>query len=88
MGKKKEVVATAITAAELAEVQKYVNALQQIQLQIGGTEMQKNELMDNVKALRANLADVQSGLEKTYGNVSINLQDGAITPNDADNKED
>mgnify|MGYP003672847121 FL=1 len=88
MGKKKEAVATAITAAELAEVQKYVNALQQIQLQIGGTEMQKNELMDNVKALRANLADVQSGLEKTYGNVSINLQDGAITPNDADNKED
>lgn len=88
MGKKKEAIAKAITADELAEVQKYVNALQQIQMQIGGTEMQKNELMDNVKALRANLADVQSGLEKTYGNVSINLQDGAITPNDADNKED
>tara|TARA_R110001632_G_scaffold8344_2_gene33021 strand:- start:11 stop:277 length:267 start_codon:yes stop_codon:yes gene_type:complete len=88
MGKKKEAVAKTITADELAEVQKYVNALQQIQMQIGGTEMQKNELMDNVKALRANLADVQSGLEKTYGNVSINLQDGAITPNDADNKED
>ena len=88
MGKKKEAIAKAITADELTEVQKYVNALQQIQLQIGGTEMQKNELMDNVKALRANLADVQSGLEKTYGNVSINLQDGAITPNDADNKED
>ena len=70
MGKKKEAVAKTITADELAEVQKYVNALQQIQMQIGGTEMQKNELMDNVKALRANLADVQSGLEKTYGNVS------------------
>ena len=88
MGKKKEAIAKAITADELAEVQKYVNALQQIQMQIGGTEMQKTELMDNVKALRANLADVQSGLEKTYGDVSINLQDGAITPNDADNKKD
>ena len=49
--------------------------------------MQKNELMDNVKALRTKLAEVQADLEKTYGDVSINLQDGAITPNDADNKE-
>jgi len=88
MGKKKEAVAKAITANELAEVQKYVNALQQIQMQIGGTEMQKAELMDNVKALRANLAEVQAGLEKTYGNVTINLQDGAITPNDASNPQD
>jgi len=88
MGKKKEAVAKAITANELAEVQKYVNALQQIQMQIGGTEMQKAELMDNVKALRANLAEVQAGLEKTYGDVTINLQDGAITPNDASNPQD
>jgi len=88
MGKKKEAVAKAITANELAEVQKYVNALQQIQMQIGGTEMQKAELMDNVKALRANLAEVQAGLEKTYGDVTINLQDGAITPNNASNPQD
>lgn len=88
MGKKKEAVAKAITADELTEVQKYVNALQQIQMQLGGTEMQKAELIDNVKALRAKLNEVQAGLEKTYGDVSINLQDGTITPNDAGNKED
>ena len=83
MAKKKA--PTKITDAELQEVQKYVGALQQIQKQIGGHEMAKQEMMDNVKALRANLQDVQAGLEKTYGNVSINLQDGTITPNDASN---
>lgn len=88
MGKKKEAVAKAITADELTEVQKYVNALQKIQMQLGGTEMQKAELMDNVKALRTKLAEVQKGLEATYGDVSINLQDGAITPNDASNPQD
>jgi allophanate hydrolase subunit 1 len=88
MGKKKEAVAKAITADELTEVQKYVNALQQIQMQLGGAEMQKAELMDNVKALRTKLVEVQKGLEATYGDVSINLQDGAITPNDASNPQD
>lgn len=83
MAKKKA--PTKITDAELQEVQKYVGALQQIQMQIGGHEMAKQEMMDNVKALRANLQDVQAGLEKTYGDVSINLQDGTITPNDASN---
>lgn len=83
MAKKKA--PTKITDAELQEVQKYVGALQQIQMQIGGHEMAKQEMMDNVKALRANLQDVQAGLEKTYGDVSINLQDGTITPNDAGN---
>ncbi len=83
MGKKKA--PTKITDAELQEVKKYVGALQQIQMQIGGHEMAKQEMMDNVKALRANLQDVQAGLEKTYGDVSINLQDGTITPNDASN---
>ena len=88
MAKKKQAVAKAITADELTEVQKYVNALQQIQMQIGGTEMQKAELMDNVKALRTKLVEVQAGLEATYGDVSINLQDGTITPNDASNPQD
>lgn len=84
MAKKKEAVKK-LTETELAEVQKYVNALQQIQMQIGGTEMQKLELMENVKSLRVNLNKVQSDLEKTYGDVSINLQDGTLTPNDANN---
>lgn len=83
MAKKKA--PTKITDAELQEVKKYVGALQQIQMQIGGHEMAKQEMMDNVKALRANLQDVQTALEKTYGDVSINLQDGTITPNDASN---
>jgi len=83
MSKKK--VATQITEAELQEVQKYVGALQQIQMQIGSHELAKQEMMENVKALRENLSKVRAGLEEAYGDVSINLQDGTITPNDASN---
>jgi len=71
MSKKK--VATQITEAELQEVQKYVGALQQIQMQIGSHELAKQEMMENVKALRENLSKVRAGLEEAYGDVSINL---------------
>ena len=77
--------ATKITEAELQEIQKYVGALQQVQMQLGAQELAKQELLDNVRALRTNLAQVQGNLEKTYGDVSINMQDGTITPNDASN---
>lgn len=83
MAKKKET--AKITEEELKNVQMYVNALQQLQTQIGSHEMAKYEMMENVKAVRAKLTEVQKGLEETYGDVSINLQDGTITPNDADN---
>lgn len=74
-----------ITEEELKNLQMYVNALQQLQTQIGSHEMAKYEMMENVKAVRTKLNEVQKGLEETYGEVSINLQDGTITPNDADN---
>jgi ribosomal protein L1 len=83
MAKKKET--AKITEEELKNVQMYVNALQQLQTQIGSHEMAKYEMMENVKAVRAKLAEVQKGLEETYGDVSINLQDGTITSNDAGN---
>ena len=86
MAKKKET--AKITEEELKEVQMYVNALQQLQAQIGGHEMAKQEMIDNVKAVRTKLNEVQKGLEETYGDVSINLQDGTITPNDAGNSKD
>ena len=74
-----------ITEKELAEVQMYVNALQQLQTQIGSHEMAKHEMMENVKAVRTKLTEVQKGLEEIYGDVSINLQDGTIAKNDASN---
>jgi ribosomal protein L1 len=83
MAKKKET--AKITEEELKNVQMYVNALQQLQTQIGSHEMAKYEMMENVKAVRAKLTEVQKGLEETYGDVSINLQDGTITSNDAGN---
>ncbi len=77
-----------ITAEELEKLQGFVQGMNKTQLNIGGLEAQKMELLNQVAQIKEMLNEFQADLEKTYGDVSINLQDGAITPNDADNKED
>jgi len=72
-----------ITAEELETLQKSVNGINQIQMQIGGIELQKNEMIQNLNVLRAGLQEQQAKLTETYGDVNVSLADGTIT--DADN---
>ena len=72
---------TKITKAELEEIQKYVKAINEATVQVGGLELQKQEVVKNIDTLRAGLKDVQDALEKIYGNVSISLVDGTIQDN-------
>ena len=72
-----------ITAEELETLQKSVNGINQIQMQIGGIELQKNEMIQNLNVLRAGLQEQQNKLTETYGDVNVSLVDGTIT--DADN---
>lgn len=72
-----------ITAEELETLQKSVNGINQIQMQIGGIELQKNEMIQNLNVLRAGLQEQQNKLTETYGDVNVSLADGTIT--DADN---
>ena len=67
-----------ITNEQLEKVQKTVNSVNRIQLEIGNLEVKKHEMMHQVSGLRENLAILQGEFEKDYGTFDINIQDGTI----------
>lgn len=73
-----------VTDAELQEIQKQVGFMNQLQMQIGGLELQKAELATQMNAAREVMQELQNALMDTYGDVTVNLTDGTITDN-ADN---
>tara|TARA_R110002051_G_C8663141_1_gene489306 strand:- start:816 stop:1091 length:276 start_codon:yes stop_codon:yes gene_type:complete len=67
-----------ITAEELTDLQKHVNQINNAQLQLGQLVSQKHSILKVIPELQKGLKTFQEGLEKEYGNVSINIQDGTI----------
>ena len=81
---------TKITDEELKSVQEKVGQINNLQLQVGGLEVQKMMVVEQIKAAQLDLNELQKTLEETYGKVTVNLQDGTIKPieeNESD-KED
>ena len=78
----------AVTAEELAKLQKMVGEMNQMQAAIGGYEAQKHEMLHQLAGLKNELTEFQKELTETYGDITIDLKDGAISPADAGNKED
>jgi hypothetical protein len=70
-----------ITDAELQEIQKHVTVMNELQMQIGGVELQKADLMTEMGKLRGVMQELQQALMATYGDVTVNLADGTITEN-------
>ena len=77
-----------ITDEELKSVQEKVNSINQAQMQVGGLEVQKSMLMEQVRAYQAELTVTQKELEEKYGKVSVNLTDGTITEIPEENESD
>lgn len=71
--------AKALTAEELTKIQGLVNAMNQGQSQIGGIEMQKQELMNQLTAVNNELQKTQAELREKYGDVNISLADGTLS---------
>jgi hypothetical protein len=91
MGKVKDIAPAkveTITAAELEKLQTMVTTMNQTQTTIGGYEAQKHEMIHQLAGYKNELAEYQKELTETYGDVQIDLKDGAILPADAGNKED
>jgi len=76
-----------ISEEHLTELQGYVNKINQAQLQLGGLESQKHNLLHAVVAMQTELTEFQNKLEGEYGKVSINIQDGTIAPLPEENVE-
>jgi uncharacterized protein (UPF0335 family) len=67
-----------ITDEELKSVQEKVNQINQVQMQVGGLATQQAFGIEQIKLLQGELKTIQDELEKVYGKVSVNLQDGTI----------
>ena len=73
-----------ITEEELKGVQEKVGQINQLQMQVGGLEVQKTIGIENIKTVQGELGKLQNELEEKYGKVSVNLQDGTIKPIEED----
>ena len=75
MAKKKK-----LTKAELETVKGALARVRNVTARIGDLEIAKSKMIVEYDTAQAELAEEQKVLENKYGNVSINLEDGAITP--------
>jgi len=76
-----------VTEQELKSLKESVNKVNQLQIQIGGIEVQKHELLHALDLGAKDLQTIQSGLQEKYGDVTIDLETGEIKENES-NKED
>ena len=69
---------TNITEEELKNLQELVNATNRAQLEVGGLESRKHNLLHQVAGLQGKMQELQKAFEDTYGKVDINITDGTI----------
>lgn len=67
-----------ITKDELSGIQTVVDAINKIQMQVGGMEVQKQLAIKAINEQQQKLSVLQRTLEDKYGKVSVNLNDGTI----------
>lgn len=79
-----------ITDEELQLIQEKVNQINNLQMQVGGLEVQKATALGLLRQSQTELGKTQEMLEEKYGKVSVNLTDGTIKEIEEDepNKED
>ena len=75
MAKKKK-----LTKAELETVKNAIARVRNVTARIGDLEIAKSKMIVEYDTAQSQLAEEQKVLEDKYGNVSINLEDGSITP--------
>ena len=82
MGKKSNKVVDlkpeAISKDQLERVQNIVSAVNKLHADIGKIEAQKHSLLHTLAQGNDQLNEVQEEIRKEYGEVNINIQDGAI----------
>jgi len=79
---------TSITDEQLKNVQTTVSNINRSQMEIGKIETQKHALLHQINGLQEELGKLQTELEKEYGTVDINIQDGTINYDVEANKKD
>ena len=81
MTKKEEVVdlkPQKVTEDQLNKIQTVVSNINKAQMELGRFESSKHNLLHQVQVLQTELKSIQDELEKEYGTVNINIEDGTI----------
>ena len=69
-----------ITTEELEKIQKQQVELNTLVNNIGVLEAQKHGILHEIAAVNKNIEDFKLELEKTYGSININMEDGSYEP--------
>ena len=67
-----------VTDEQLTKIQDIVNGINRAQMEVGRYEAGKHTLLHTIQVLQGELKLVQDELEKQYGTVNINIEDGTI----------
>ena len=76
-----------ISKKELESIQGKVKAINSLQMNIGGLEVQKTQAIQMLNAAQAELGVIQGELEKKYGNVSVNIETSIINRDGSPDKK-
>ena len=71
--------AESITKEELEKLQEVVKRVDMMHMQIGRIEGQKHIALHQLQEANQAIGTQQQQLEKTYGNVDIDIRDGKLT---------
>ena len=69
-----------ISKKQLEELREFVNLINKAQAELGNIEMQKHSLLHKVSDAQEDFGKFQAELQKQYGMVSINIEDGSLKP--------
>ena len=81
MAKKEELVdlkPEKVTPSQLEKIQKAVSDINRAQMEVGRLETTKHNIMHQIVVMQNELKQIQDELEKDYGTVNINIEDGTI----------
>ncbi len=73
-------VAKKLTKEELETVKELQAKIQNIVINLGTAELAKNSIVKKHTELNNEWKTVTTDLEKKYGQVNVNLEDGTLTP--------
>ena len=68
-----------VTDEQLKKLQEIVAAMNGATTRVGQVETQKHAILHDLTLMRKDLMDFQAELEKEYGKVNFNIQDGTIS---------
>jgi len=72
---------------ELAKLQELVKSYNQHQLKLGELEVEKHGLLHSISNVQQDLQKFQEELKDSYGDVSIDINDGKVKENESSKKD-